>query len=240
MKDLHSHILYGIDDGCRNIEVSLDVLRDAYTSGITDILVTPHYIENSKYSATNKEKLKLLATLKKSLKKEKIPINLYLGNEIYINDNILELVKNGEVYSLNNSKYILIELPMAKMYQSTKDIIFELNRNGYVVVIAHPERYRYLQDNMSLVDEFLEMGVLLQGNYRSLFGYYGRDAKKTLKKLIKTHRITFLGSDIHKVDGFYTKKLEKKLKRLTKSDDEVKKLLEDNFQCVIENKDIVR
>lgn len=240
MKDLHSHILYGIDDGSHNIQMSLDILRDAYLSGVTDILVTPHYIENSKYSTNNKEKLKLLANLKEELKKENIPINLYLGNEVYINDNILELIKNKEVYSLNDSKYILIELPMARMYQNTKEIIFELIRSGYVVVLAHPERYRYLQNNMNLVDELLEMGVLFQGNYRSLFGYYGKDSKKTLKKFIKSHRITFLGSDIHRNDGFYTKKLEKVLKKLTKNDEEVKNLLEDNFLCVINNKDIIK
>lgn len=240
MKDLHSHILYGIDDGSKDLDVSLDILRDAYKNGVTDILVTPHYIEDSKFNCNNKEKMKILNKLKREMKKEKISVNLYLGNEVYINDNILNHIKNKEISTLNGSKYVLIELPMGRMYHNTKDIFFDLIRNGYVVVLAHPERYRYLQDNMGLVDEFIEMGVLLQGNYRSLFGYYGKDAKKTLKKLIKTHRITFIGSDIHRNDDFYMKKLEKKITKLTKNDDETKRILEDNFQCVIENKDIKR
>lgn len=240
MKDLHSHILYGIDDGSKDLSVSLDILRDAYNSGVTDILVTPHYIEDSKFSCNNKDKMKIMNKLKREIKKERIPINLYLGNEVYINDNILDLIKNKEVSTLNGSKYILIELPMGRMYNNTKNIFFELIRNGYVVILAHPERYKYLQDNMDLVDEFIEMGVLLQGNYRSLFKYYGKDARKTLKKLIKTHRISFIGSDIHRDDGFNTKKLEKKIKRLTKNVEETKRILEDNFQCVIDNKDIER
>lgn len=240
MKDLHSHILYGIDDGCRSIDSSMEVLRSAYEAGVTDIIFTPHFIENSKYSVNNREKLKLFDTLKDKLKEEDIPINLYLGNEIYINENILNLIKSGDIYPLNNSRYLLIEFPMAQMYRNTKNIIFDLIRAGYRVVLAHPERYRYLQNDMEEVDELLEMGVLLQGNYRSLFGYYGSDAKKCLKKLIKTHRVTFLGSDIHTDDGYYTKKLHKKLKKLTKDDLEVENLLGGNFDFVIANKDIVK
>ena len=216
MVDIHSHIMYGIDDGSKDIETSLEILKDAHNNGVTDIFLTPHYIENSKFDCNNENKEKILNTLKKKLKEENISINLYIGNEVFIDENILEHIKNNEIATLNNSKYILVELPMGRMYNNTKEILFNLIIEGYTIVLAHPERYRYMQEDDKKLEELLSMGVLLQGNYRSLFGYYGKDAKKTLKKFIKKKQISFLGSDIHKNDGYNLKKLEKIVLKLSK------------------------
>lgn len=235
MIDIHCHIMYGIDDGSKSLEMSKEILKEAYNSGITDIFLTPHYIENSKYVTNNKDKNKILKILQKELKQDGIDINLYIGNEIFIFDKIDEYVKNNEIAPLNNSEYLLIELPMGRMYNNTKNIFFELIRKGYKVILAHPERYRYMQDNMELVDELIDMGVMLQGNYRSLFGYYGKDAKKALKNFIKKGKITFLGSDIHRNDGYYQEKLFKKINKLTKDEEKTMNLLENNARNMILN-----
>ena len=233
MVDVHSHIMYGIDDGSKSIEMSLDILKDAYKNGVTDIILTPHYIEDSKFDCNNKEKEKILNELQQKLKEDNININLYIGNEIYINDKIIEHINNKEIAGLNNTKYLLIEFPMGRMYNNTKEIIFNLVNKGYVVVLAHPERYRYLQDNDEKVEELLHMGVLLQGNYRSLFGYYGKDAKKALSKFIKKHQISFLGSDIHRNDGYDLDKLEKKVYKLSKDIEYTKNIIENNAKEII-------
>ena len=233
MIDIHSHIMFGIDDGSKNIDVSMDILRDAYKNGVTDIILTPHYIEDSKYTCNNRDKEKILKKLQYTLKKEKIGINLYMGNEIYINENISELIQKGEIATLNNSRYILVELPMGRMYNNTKTIFFELIRQGYIVILAHPERYRYMSKYEEKLEELLEMGVLLQGNYRSLFGYYGKDAKKALQKLIKKKQISFLGSDIHKNDGYNLKKLEKKILRLSKDKDYTESIINGNAKKIL-------
>ena len=238
MIDIHSHIMYGIDDGSKDIETSIEILKEAKKEGITDIFLTPHYIENSKYNTNNKKKNELLKKLQKQIEKENLDINLYIGNEIYINESIIEYIKNKEISSLNNSKYILVELPMGKMYQNTKHILFNLIRNGYIVILAHPERYIYLKNHDEVLDEFLSMGVLLQGNYRSLFGYYGRDAKKALKKYIKRHQISFLGSDIHENDGYMLEKLEKKILKISKDEVYTKNILEENARCIIKNENL--
>jgi protein-tyrosine phosphatase len=81
--------MYGIDDGSKNIETSLEILKDAYNNGVTDIFLTPHYVEDSRYDTNNKVKEEILNTLKNKLKEENININLYIGNEIFINENIL-------------------------------------------------------------------------------------------------------------------------------------------------------
>lgn len=239
MKDLHSHILMGIDDGSRSIEESINILKKAKKAGVTDIMLTPHYIKNSKYDYNNLEKEELLDILKREMEDEGININLYLGNEIYIDEDILELIKEDEIMPLNNSRYLLVELPMMSELNDASEIFFELIRNGYIVILAHPERYTYIQSDISKLDEFIEMGVLLQGNYMSLYGKYGSNAENVLKQLLKENKIQFLASDIHhERSDYHLEKLEKHLLKIVKDKEIVKDLLERNFDKVIEDKEI--
>lgn len=239
MKDLHSHILMGIDDGSKDINESIKILRQAQEKNITDIMLTPHYINNSIYNADNQKKKSLLLKLKEELKKENININLYLGNEVYIDEDIVNLIKEKKISTLNDTRYVLIELPMREELKNDKEIIFNLITNNYIPVIAHPERYTYIQDDPNKIDKYIELGALFQGNYLSLYGNYGKSAQKTLKKLIKTNKITFLGSDIHKSSTDYkTEKLEKKLLKITKNKEIVENLMNNNFEYLINNKEI--
>ena len=170
--------------------------------------------------------------------KVRLAINLFenLGFVPNYNiDNFIKLLKKKEITTLNNSKYILLEFPLGNMLYNTKDIIYELVVAGYVPVLAHPERYRIFQRHPDHIEEYLRMGVLLQGNYKSLFGKYGSQAKKTLIYFLKKHQITFLGSDCHHEKDFKIKKLKKKLKSIVKSDNMIEDLLENNFNKVISN-----
>jgi len=239
MKDIHCHILMGIDDGSISLENSLEILRKANEEGVTDIMLTPHYINNSKYSADNQTKIQLMNILQEAMTKENININLYIGNETYIDENIIQLINEKKVATLNNSRYILIELPVANQRHDLKEIFFELIRNNYIPIIAHPERYLYFQKDISKLDEYIEMGVLLQGDYQSLFGHYGKKAEKTLKKLLKNHMIQFLGSDTHRSkDGYNVNLLMKKLLKILKNEEMVELLLHTNFDKVIKNEEI--
>ena len=110
MKDLHSHLLPGIDDGSNSMEESISLLKSAYESGITDMMLTPHYMYKTDYNCNNKKKEKLFKELKDELIKNNIPINIYLGNEIYINEDIIKLIKKGDIHTLNNTKYILTKI----------------------------------------------------------------------------------------------------------------------------------
>ena len=113
MKDLHCHLLPGIDDGCSNIEESISLLKKMSDQGIKEIILTPHYIENSKYNCNNDDKKKLYSNLVKRVKKEKIDITLYLGNEVFFTSNFVDLVKKKEISTLNGSKYdyVLADVP---------------------------------------------------------------------------------------------------------------------------------
>ena len=238
MKDLHSHILFGIDDGCDNLQESIKLLKEMEKAGTTDLLLTPHYVEDTKYDCNNADKKLLFEELKVKAKMENIHINLYLGNEVFFTSEFLKYLKEGQIRTLNNSKYLLFELPVSNIYSNTLEVLQQLTMNGCVPVLAHPERYLSIQKNPNSIVEFLRAGILLQGNLTSLFGKYGKDAEKTLKFLLKNKLISFLGSDTHHEVKYHEKKLEKELMKITKDKEYVQDLLYRNFDKVINDEDI--
>jgi len=240
MKDMHNHILFSIDDGSKSIESSIKMLKNAEQNGIDEMILTPHYIYNSNYNANNKKKLELLEELKKKCAEEGINIKLYLGNEVWADEGLPELIKKGEIRTLNNSRYILIEFPLHNEDKRARNIIFELISHNYVPVIAHPERYDYLKKDPEKVQEYISLGALLQGNYMSLLGKYGSNAKKTLKYYVKKGYITFFGSDMHRdTDDFKSDKFKKVLWKLVKKDQQkFDDLYFGNIAKIINNEEI--
>ena len=218
MIDIHSHLLYGVDDGAKTIEDSISILSDLKDLGYTDIILTPHYIKDSHYDSTRSENLKRLKVLREELQNNNININVYLGNEIYIDDDIEDFLNNNVISSLNDSNFLLIELPMSGEYPNYKEIFNYLIKKNYNVILAHPERYMAFQKDFSKIEELSEIGVYFQCNIESIVGRYGKTAKKTIKKILKAHKINFLATDIHhkrnKEDFLKAKKLI--LKYITK------------------------
>lgn len=222
MTDIHSHILFDVDDGSKSIEESIELLKKLKDIGFNNIILTPHYIEGSEYCSKNSEKNKRLKQLKEELSNQKIDINIHLGNEIFINNNIYELIKAAEIKTLNNTRYILVELPFHNQIVNLEDIIYELKIKGLIPIIAHPERYSYFQKNYKEVDKLREEGFLFQGNYASILGYYGKESQKLLKYMLKKQYIDYLGTDIHRINKTYVidnfKKIEKQIIKITKKD----------------------
>lgn len=234
MIDIHSHLLYGIDDGSKSIEDSIDIIKNMHDIGYTDIILTPHYIKDSNYSSPRSNNLKLLRELKAALKENNIDINLYLGNEIYIDLDIYDLLQDDVISSLNDSRFLLIELPMSGEYDNYIDIFEHLINEGYKVILAHPERYIAFQNDLSKVDELEEIGVYFQSNLESILGSYGKGAVKAVKKLLKQKKIAFLATDIHHKKRDYAKfeKAKKKIRRYL-SEEELNILLVENPSKII-------
>ena len=178
MVDIHSHILNNIDDGSKSIEESIRILKEYEKINITDVVLTPHYVYEGNYIIQNKEKEKLFNELKKNVQKEKININLYLGNEVYACDNVIDLLNENKISTINNSKYLLIEFPIYVEDKQQFNIIYNIVLSGYIPIIAHPERYKYVVKNFDILNEYINLGALLQINKDSLFGKYGKEAKK--------------------------------------------------------------
>ena len=240
MIDIHSHIIPGIDDGCENLSESLDLIIKLKELGFTKLVLTPHYIENSNYCLNNKSKIKEFNSLKKHIKEKNIDIDLYLGNEIYINFEIINLIKKNEVYPINNTKYLLIEFPLYNEINNIEDHLYDLKVKGYIPIIAHPERYRYFQKNYKKMVELYKNGILFQVNYGSILGYYGNEAKKLIKYALKNNMASFIATDIHKVNSPLLNTFDKavnKIKKIT-GEEKFKEITEINPLKVIENKEI--
>ncbi len=237
MIDIHSHLLFGVDDGSRTLEESVHVIKKLSEVGYTDIILTPHYINDSTYVSTREENLDVLKRLKVGLIRNNVNVNLYLGNEIYIDSEIANLLKNNIISSLNDTKYLLIELPMSGENEIYYDIFLDLINMGYKVILAHPERYISFQKDFNKIYELKELGVLLQSNVGSILGDYGRGAKKTIKRLLKENLITFMGTDIHhnKEEYTFVLKAKKKMgKYLTQK--QINNIFENNAKVLLNDK----
>ena len=148
------------------------------------------------------------------------------------------LVQN-KASSLAGSDYVLFELPMDKNVIYMEDVIYSLFENNYIPIIAHPERYRFVQNNPNFVYDLVEKGVLFQSNYGSIIGQYGQNAQKTLQKLLKAKLIHFLGSDAHREYSAYDN-MKKILNELSKfiTYDEINQLTTINPMAILENRKI--
>lgn len=245
MIDIHCHLLPGIDDGSKSFTESINILKKAQKEGITDMILTPHYIVGTKYDANNGEKKDLLAELQSQANEMNIPIKLYVGNEIFIDPRLPEMLgvfdprvagmtRKGEVLSLNEQKYVLIELPVQNEDFSAPDTLFELVRNGWVPVIAHPERYEYIQTNIKYAEELIKLGCVLQGDYLALFGKYGKKEEKTLKKLLKKDLIFCLASDTHhERDDFRLSDIKTKIEKVIHNQKRIEDMLVKNPKKIL-------
>lgn len=245
MIDFHSHILPNTDDGSTSIEETINIIKEAKQAGFTQIISTSHYIQGY-YEYDENDRMQLLEKIKKWGQTPADNTNelngpeLYLGSEIYITAEMPELLKEKKASTINNSKYVLFELPLNTESLIAKEVVYRLIENGYVPIIAHPERYSYVKESPEYVKELAEMGTLFQANYGSIIGMYGTKAQKTVKKLLKEDLIQFLGSDVHRTNQIYPKipKAMKKLKKIL-PEEKLEELTTTNAQKVLNNQDIV-
>ena len=235
MIDFHSHILPNIDDGSKNMEETIELLEEAQKAGFTKIISTSHYMEQY-YETTEKDRLELI----NKIQQQDQGMEIFLGSEIYITDELVELLKEKKASPINNSKYVLFELPLKVKEIGAKEAVYRLIENDYIPIIAHPERYSYVQQDINYIEELTQMGALLQANYGSIIGMYGSKAEKTVKKLLKNNSIQFLGSDVHRPGQVYEKmpKIIKKLKKII-PEDKLEELTILNPQKVLNNEDII-
>ena len=111
MIDIHSHLMPNVDDGAKSVEEAIELIKEAKVEGITDIILTPHYIIDS-YEQNIETLNHLKDKLQQMIKNENVDINLHIGMEVYITNNLVEIFKQNKILTLAGSKYILIELPM--------------------------------------------------------------------------------------------------------------------------------
>lgn len=235
MIDIHSHILPGVDDGAQTIEDTKKLVEEAKKAGYDAIIVTPHYAKNM-YEKNVSE----INEVFEMVCKEIDGIALYRANEIYLSYHIPDLIEEQKASTINNSRYVLFEIPlMGGINVDMKKIVYGLIENGYIPIIAHPERYDFIQKNPDIIREWINLGVLIQSNMGSIIGLYGKQAKNTMIYFLENRMVHFLGSDTHRINTIYTE-IPKILEELKKhvSDEKIEELTYTNIVSVLENKRI--
>lgn len=235
MIDIHSHLIPNVDDGAKSPEETIELIKEAREAGITDIILTPHYIINS-YEQNAETLILLKDKLQQIINSENINVNLHIGMEVYITDNLVEILKQNKILTLAGSKYLLMELPLNTNVQYLDMVIFRLIENNIIPIIAHPERYKFVQEDPSKVRELIDSGCLIQSNIGSILGIYGKKAKKTIKYLLKNDLINFIATDTHRKNTIYPL-LEKGIKKIEKitGKEKVKELTNLNAQRILNN-----
>ncbi|MDD2492775.1 MAG: CpsB/CapC family capsule biosynthesis tyrosine phosphatase [Bacilli bacterium] len=193
MIDIHSHIIPFVDDGSSSFEQSLRMIDEAMNQGITDIICTPHYRKNI-FSANMEEITKQFMMLKEQAQEK--AVRLFLGQEIYCRkyEEVMELLHSGVVITLNNSNFILLEFSYTDKIDIS-EIAYVAVLKGYIPIIAHIERYRYL--DLETVKEIKNSGGFIQVNASSLVGKEGAKLKKFVFALLNEKLVDFVASDIH-------------------------------------------
>ncbi len=193
--DIHSHLIPGIDDGSKSMEESLNLIEQLYELGYRKLIITPH-IMNDYYKNTPEIIHKGLEELRIQLEKNTIAMEVEVAAEYMLDDGFEAKIKAGNLLTFGDN-YILVEMSYMAEPPNLASLLFELQTEGYRVVLAHPERYTYWHNNFNKYQEMVDRGVILQMNINSLTAWYSEASKQIAHKLIRADMIRLLGSDLH-------------------------------------------
>ncbi len=196
--DIHSHILPALDDGAKNWDETMEMLRTAYDSGVRAIIATPHYLPWKERRSAERIASLCQEAMERAKRDLGIDILIYAGNELYYHQELPEALESGDALTLAGSKYILVEFSEGVAFKEMKHALESLQRSGYRVILAHCERYICIREERSL-EEILEMGVLLQSNAEEIERGMFDQTKRWLTKRYKAQQISFIGSDMHHI-----------------------------------------
>ncbi|MBP2639690.1 MAG: Protein-tyrosine-phosphatase [Firmicutes bacterium] len=213
MFDLHTHILPGIDDGAKDLETSLLMLRMAAEHGTKNIALTPHVIEGE-WLPDWERIVAACHRLQAAAQEHNIPLTLYPGAEIAIHYDNLERLKGPGPYCLNGGKYALVELPATHVPPFIDEFLFVLQTRGITPIIAHAERHPEIARKPELLLEWVRKGTLVQMNAPSLTGRMGEKTKAAAELLLSNNLVHVVGSDGHGLN-FRRPKLDRAAQRIT-------------------------
>ena len=214
MIDIHTHVIPGVDDGSPNLETSIAMIKHEIEIGVTEIIATPHHIYK-RYEKSVDEIKEEFRLLNEAVEKENLPIKLYLGQEICYThrEDILGMLKEGKLLTLNNTNRVLLEFSFHREPEDLLDIIYNFGVNGYEVIIAHVERYEWM--NLDKVVALRNEGAKIQINSNSYLGQEGFKQKWFVKKLLKLDLVDYVASDTH---SFRPSTLDKSYQKIKNPD----------------------
>ena len=205
--DIHSHILPGIDDGAKDIKESLILLSEMKKIGFSKIIGTPHTYQGL-YNNTNETIKRSFDLLKNEIKNH---IDIHYASEYMIDDSILKRIEEKSLLTIKNN-YVLTEMSFISAPNNLHEILFQMQLNDYVPIIAHPERYLFMDNNK--FHKLKKIGCKFQLNLLSVTGYYGKEVMKKSDWLLENDYIDFVGSDIHSLRHVNFLKNKVKIRRI--------------------------
>jgi tyrosine-protein phosphatase YwqE len=194
--DLHSHLLPGLDDGVSSLEQAEEIINRFVGLGYKKIITTPHVMYDY-YRNSPKTILPKLKELQAHIETKKIDITLQAAAEYNLDENLMRLVQGDEPLLTLGNNYLLFETTFFAEPLQLKEFIFLATTKGYKLILAHPERYVYLQNDLTKAEDLLDRGVLFQININSLAGMYDRGSVQAAQKLIERGWVHFMASDCH-------------------------------------------
>lgn len=191
MVDIHAHVLPNVDDGSANENFSFDMLFEASRQGITDVILTPHF--RREYQKTHAELIAAFDHFCAQKEQLGLDVNLYLGQEAFISSQFKKDIKDGKIFTLCGTQYLLVEFDF-DVDHDVAEIVYDLVNLGFKPIVAHIERYSYA--DISVAREIKAVGGYIQVNAQSVTARFGK-LKKKVKELFKEGLVDFVASDIH-------------------------------------------
>lgn len=204
--DIHSHILPGLDDGAKDFEMSLRMLKQAAAGHIAEMILTPHYKPMRQNLPPNKIR-KMFREMEEIKDAAGIPIQLHLGSEIYYSSEALQALREGKALTMAGTSYVLTEFSPREDYVYIRDAIYSLLSEGYIPILAHVERYGSMMAKKARVEEVYNMGCCIQVNAASITGNNGWESRHDVKWMLNKEYVHFVATDSHD-DRKRTPKLE--------------------------------
>jgi protein-tyrosine phosphatase len=194
--DMHSHLLPGLDDGVKDFEEAEQIILYFSRLGYNKLITTPHIMSDAYPNTIGiiQEKLK---QLNQFLSNKNIPIEIQAAAEYYLDERLMEMINSDEPLLTFGKKYLLFETSFLSEPFYLKEFIFNATSKGYKLILAHPERYLYLQQNFEKAQDLLDRGILFQVNISSITGHYSRPVQQMAYALIDRGWVHWLGSDCH-------------------------------------------
>jgi protein-tyrosine phosphatase len=204
MIDMHSHILFGVDDGPRTLGDSLDLIKEEIKKGVNKIILTPHFNKRKGDAGIDliNENFK---SVSEAVSAESLEVELFLGCEVYLDFNYYDTIWKEPLITLADSDYMLIEFSLTDILKNIPEICYEIGLKGYIPIIAHVERYDILYNNNKLIKDILNEGAHFQVNASAVINKEDRESHKFVNYLLKNELVSFVASDVHNRDsrGFY-------------------------------------
>ena len=199
--DIHTHILPCVDDGARSFEYARRMLKNAYAGKIETLVATPHYIVYENREDNIRQNKNLVEHFQRfQSDSADVPVKLFMGAEVRVNNHLLNQLKQGVIPTINKSRYLLAEFSFDADLRYISNAIRGIVDQGFIPIVAHPERYISVCRNPMSVVDWLEDGAHLQLTGGSVMGEYGKTVKQTAEFLLKSDFVMCISSDAHGVN----------------------------------------